>query len=692
MKMTSRYVFLVSILMASLFSFSEGLSGGIFEKAYGASSQDAGNEILDPTALDLTVSPCQDFYRFACGGWLDRTTIPSDQSDWGRGFSVVYEQNLKILNEVLQEYSQGNYSVQTPYAQKLGSFYSSCMNQGAVEAETPSTVANAMAEIDSILDRKDLPAALARLHLENISAFFLLSSAADLKDPTLVIAQVDQGGLGLPDATYYTKMDDQSVKLRKAYQAHIVAMFKLAGASDVDAQRMAAQVFGIELVMAQNALPPEELQDPIQIYHPIRFAALQSESPEFSWTSYLQVLGVSETGLFNLTEPRFLRAVGQLLATSELDAIRSYLKWHRLEAVAPFLGQEFYKEWFAFEGMALKGQKQAPPRWKQCVRTISGEMSEALGQAFVAKTFPPEAKARVEALIGKLREAYTQNLQKLDWLDEQTRAAALEKLSLITQKIGYPEQWRNYDRLVIGGSYFQNVTNSNVFEKRRVLSQIGGKVDPAEWYMSPQTVNAYYDPSVNQINFPAGILQPPFFSASANDALNFGAIGMVIGHEITHGFDTSGSQFDGHGAQKDWWSPEVKKLFDEKAECLIHQYDTYEALPDLHVNGKLTITENIADQGGLKLAYAAFKLAREGQPALAPIAGLNEDQQFFVAMGQSWCEKQTDASLRRQVSGDPHSPPKFRVMGTMVNSPDFSRAFGCSLGEPMAPKNRCSIW
>ncbi|MGZ3684752.1 MAG: M13 family metallopeptidase [Bdellovibrionota bacterium] len=652
---------------------------------------DTGNGVIDPSAMDLNVDPCTDFYQYSCGNWLKRTTIPSDQADWARSFSVIYEQNLATLNTVLVDYSNGKNTPPTPYSKKLGDFYASCMNEKAVDDSSKAALASQLAILDKFQDKKQLPNLLANLHLNGVGALFSFSSTGDLKNPTLETAEVDQGGLGLPSSTTYTSDEPANVAIRAAYKKHIANLFRLAGVSAPEAN--ADAVFALELSLALNALPPEKLQDPTKVYHPLSPGELGALTPSFDWPAYFHGLAIKPAAITNVTEPKFMAAVEATIKGSDVATLRTYLKLHLIETLAPSLGKDLYAESFDFNGRILNGQKEPSPRWKTCVSSVSRGMSEALGQAFVAKTFSPNAKARAETMIANLRLAFKQDLQSLDWLDDPTRAAALEKLQLITQKIGYPDKFRNYDYLNISrASYWLNAQAARRFENHRQFNKIGGKVDPTEWGMSPQTVNAYYDPNVNQINFPAGILQPPFFSESADDASNYGSIGMVIGHEMTQGFDTTGSQFDGHGAEKDWWSAGVKATFQSKAQCLIDQYSGYEALPGLKVNGALTITENIADQGGLKLGFAAYKLAMAGKPVEAPIGGLNPEQQYFVAMGQNWCDKQTDESLRQQVTGDPHSPAKFRVIGTMVNNPDFARAFSCNAGTPMAPVNRCSIW
>lgn len=649
------------------------------------------NGVIDTTALDLSMDPCNDFYQYACGSWLKTTKLPGDQGSWKRSFSVIYDQNLKTLKGVLEQYAAGKSDAKVPYAKKLGAYYSSCMNEKAIEQDASAALRGVTQQVEKLSDKKEIPALLARLHLDGVDAFFGFTSSVDLKDPTLNIAEIDQGGMGLSNPTQYTSTSATSESIRKLYQLHINKVFQLAGETPKQAQLDTDLVYNLELSLAQNALSSEEIQDPTETYHPTEMSDLVKQSPSFDFQAYINAFGIKSPKITNLTEPKFLTNVNTLIANSDLRTLKTYLKFRAIETISEQLGKGFRDEQFDFYSRKLNGQKEQSPRWKTCVNSVSRGMSEALGQAFVAKTFSPTAKQRVQTMIENLRLAFQQDLAGLDWLDDITRQAAINKLNLITQKIGYPEHFRKYDKLHVGKTYWQNALQARRFNSLRVLHKINGKVDPNEWAMSPQTVNAYYDPSVNNINFPAGILQPPFFSESADDASNYGAIGMVIGHEMTHGFDTTGSQFDGHGAVRDWWSPAVKTQFKKKAQCIIDQYNRFEALPGVFVNGALTITENIADHGGIKLGYNALKIALAGK-AVKGSFGYTPEQEYFLAMAQNWCTLQTDESLRQRIGDDPHSPSKFRVNGPMSNTLEFARAFNCRAGAPMAPLNRCEVW
>ena len=650
---------------------------------------------IDPSAIDSSVDPCNDFYHYACGNWIKKTKLPSDKPSLYRSFTEISDRNLDLLHEVLEKDAKNASKETDVETKKLGDFYASCMNESAIEKDSPLALAKELSAIDQLKDKSDLGSVLADLHLKGISAFFSFGQETDLVDPTIKIAAIAQGGMGLPDSTYYTGTDAAKAAIRKAYVAHLEKMWTLLGKKDAEAKTLAAQVFSIEDALAKVALTPEESQDPTVLYHPVVAADLKTATPLFTWDTYFKGLGISTPKKIDLTEAKFLAAVQTSIGTLDLEAIRNYLRLRMVDTYAPFLGKKFYNEWFQFYGVKLTGQKVPEAHWKRCVQGIGKRqgMGEALGKAFVEKTFSPAAKAKTLEMINNIRKALNEDLAHLDWLDSATRAKALEKLEKITLKIGYPDHWKDYSDLKISkDSFLNNVINSIVFTEKEEMNKIGGPVDPSLWDMEPHDVNAYYAPDLNQINFPAGILQAPFFSEKYSDPANYGAIGVVIGHEITHGFDTVGSKFDGRGMMSDWWTAKVKAQFAEKASCMKKEYSSFEALPGLHVNGDLTITENIADNGGLKISYAAYKLSTQGKPATPNQGKFNADQQFFMSMAQSWCAKSSDEHLRKQVSSDPHSPAMFRINGSFMNSPDFATAFSCAAKKPMAPENRCFIW
>jgi len=638
---------------------------------------------VDPLAIDASVDPCTDFYQYACGNWLKKFELPADQARWARSFTGITEGNLNTLRAILEK-DHG----------KLGNLYQSCMNEDAIEASNRKSLDQALAVLKGFKEKKDLAAVVAALHRRGTPAFFRFGRDYDLKHPRDAwIGSFAQGGFTLPDTDYYRGKDESRQKTRDALKAYMEKMFALNGAEPASAKKKAAAVYAIEDRIAQAGLPPEELQDATTLYHLKSVDDLKKTLPSISWDEYFKGMGLALPKVVNVSEERFFASLEKTLSGAAVDDLRDYLEYRILQDSASFLGKTFYTPWFEFNKTTLNGQKERQPRWKECVRHTGELMDEALGREFVKRLFSPKAKIRANAMIENLKIAFRDNLQSLTWLDDATRKASLEKLSLFDQKIGYPEKWKDYSALKIDKrDFLANAIAAASLEEERQLKTIGTPVDLKEWGMPPQEVNAYYDPSLNQINFPAAILQPPFFSEKFPDSYNYGAIGLVIGHEISHGFDTSGSKFDGKGVMNDWWSAKVKTNFDQKAACMIDQYSAFEVLPGLKINGKLTITENIADNAGLKVAYLAFQLSKKGRKPGKAVAGLGEDQQFFVSHAQAWCTKMSEAFLRKQVSGNPHSPSIARVNGPVMNNEDFAAAFRCEAGKPMAPKNRCPIW
>ena len=649
---------------------------------------------IDASAIDPSIDPCTDFYQYSCGNWIKRFTLPADQSRWVRSFTEISEENAVTLREILEGYAKNSKSSRDPNAKKLGDYFAGCMDESSIESNSKSELALELKTLDGLRSKADLPEVVAKLHLKSNHAFFSFGRDYDLKHPKEAwIAEISQGGFSLPDTDYYRSSDAHMKEVRDAFTAYIAKTFVLLGDAPDAVAKEAKAVFSIEERLAKSGLAPENLQDATTLYHLKDQAFLEKTVPSFNWKTYFKALGLKSQRIINVTEEPFLKEVEKVIAETELGEIKDYLRFRIANDSFAFLGQSFYDPWFDFNKKTLMGQKEKRPRWKECVHQVSELMDEALGRPFVEKLFSQKAKVRAKEMIGYLRKAFEQDLKELAWLDEPTRLAALQKLNQFDQKIGYPDRWKDYSKLKISRkSPLANAVAATELEQVRQLKTIGQPVDLKEWGMPPQAVNAYYDPSLNQINFPAAILQPPFFSEKFSDALNYGAIGMVIGHEMSHGFDTSGSKFDGAGVMNDWWSQQVKTSFEKKASCMIDQYSTFDALPGLKVNGKLTITENIADNGGLKLAYIAFKLANQGKPPIPEVAGLNADQQFFVSNAQSWCTKASDAAIRAQVSGNPHSPSKSRIIGPMMNNRDFAKAFKCESGKPMAPKNGCYIW
>ncbi len=669
--------------------------------SYVAPVAPAAPPAVDLAIIDRSVDPCQDLYRYACGGWLDATTIPPDRPAWSRSFSEINERNLAKLRDILDADAAGVPPNQTE-ARKLGDFYDTCMNEAKAETASAATLAERMRPLGALLQwpslvsppmRPTVARLLAGLHLAGVNALFDFGSQQDFQNAREVIAAADQGGLGLPDRDYYLGTAAKTVQIREAYRAHVARMFELDGVPPEEARRRADGILQFETLLARASMPKAERRDPRRVYHRLDRAALAALTPNFDWDAYLGLLGHPDIRAINVLTPDFFVALDRALGTLPPAQLESYLGWHLLEAAAPALGRAFVEESFAFRSHNLSGELQLLPRWKRCLGAVDAGMGQALGKPFVAATFSPLAKDRAENLVTTIEGAFRGTIGALDWMDAPTRAEALRKLSRVYNQVGYPSHWRDYSALVIGRqSDLQNRMNAAAVEMERDLGKIGRPVDRGDWDLSPQTVNAYYDPSKNEMVFPAGILQPPFFHGVGSPELDDGGIGVVMGHELTHGFDDEGRKFDADGDLRDWWTPAVGKSFEARVACVVAQYDAYRVLGSLHVDGRLTAGEDIADMGGLRLAYDAFH-ARMGQSPSTPAAdGLSDDQRFFVAFGQSWCTKRRDPYARMMVTVDPHAPPEDRVNGAAANLEAFQRAFACQPGAPMAPIRRCRVW
>lgn len=642
---------------------------------------------VDLSIIDSATPACQDFYQHACGKWLETAQIPADLPGIDRGFISLAEKNKVVLNEMLKKFASGK-GAHSAEEKKLGRFYSACMNEEAIEKNSVSQLKDELKEIEKLtsLQGKPFASLLARFHLMGMNMFFDLSDEQDQKDSTLVIGAVDQGGLGLPDRDYYLKDDPKSKEVRELYKKFIVQTFRLLGVSAEDSEKNAATLFKIETELAKASMPRVDRRDPEKVYHRLERKGLKEKVPHFDWDTYLKESGVPELQNINVTVPDFFVALDSLFSTLSLNEVKTYLTWHFVRGVSPMLSQAFVNEQFQFESKAITGQKELPARWKRCVKMIDRQMGFALGRSFVEKTYGAQGKALTQEMVQAIETTFEKKLKELTWMDEPTRKEALKKLHAINNKMGYPNRWKDYGPLVVDSqSYLKSVLNSNIFQSHYHLNKIGKPVDREEWEMSPPTVNAYYHPSMNEMVFPAGILQLPYFDRKAPASQNYGGIGMVMGHELTHGFDDQGRQYNSDGNLINWWSPKVSKDFDERAQCIVKQYDQYEVLPGVFLNGKLTLGENIADQGGLNVAYEAWK-ARSGKITQA------EQQKFFLAFAQSWCSKKHDTYARVLVKTDFHSPAKFRVNGVVSQFPAFAEAFGCQPGSKMAPKDRCSVW
>jgi endothelin-converting enzyme/putative endopeptidase len=647
---------------------------------------------FDPSALDRTAAPCQDFYQFACGGWLKSHPIPSDQSRWGR-FNELAERNKDILRGLLEKASSTD-TLRDESDQRMGGLYAACMDENEAEKKGADPLKADFAIIDDLSSPADLPVVLARLHAKGINAGFGFDSDQDYKDATKVIAVVDQGGLGLPDRDYYFKTDEKSVRLRRQYEWHVAKVFGLLGDDPRTSADEAAVVMRLETALAKISQDRVTRRDPDNVYHRYTKEQLVKLSPDFDWNRYLSETGAPTSPWLNVVSTDFAAGFTAAFSSAPLSDWKTYLRWHVAAAASPWLSREFVEENFDFGGRKLTGAKELKPRWKRCVELTDGALGHDLGRRYVEATFGPEGKMRTEELVSALRKSLNKDLGGLDWMTAKTRGKALDKLKAITDKIGFPSKWRDYAGVRIERDNLLNsIHSAREYETRRRLAKIGKPVDRAEWDMTPPTVNAYYNPQLNEIVFPAGILQPPFFDRAGDQASNLGAIGVVIGHEMTHGFDDEGRKFDPQGNLKDWWTPEDAKSFEEKAQCFVDQYGSYEPLPGVKLNGKLTLGENTADNGGVVLATMALgELTASGEKLAPVVEGFTPEQRLYLGFAQVWCQNQTEEIARMLAQVDPHSAARFRVKGPLSNTPGFAKAFSCRPGDAMVPAKACRVW
>ncbi len=644
---------------------------------------------LDPNALDRAADPCRDFYQFACGGWIAKTEIPADRSRWSRSFSEIQERNMAELKHILEESSKSKSD--DVVIKKIGAYYGACMDEAAVEKAGTRPIAPLLAAAKKVSDSRSLASAIIGLHRSKIWAAFGISAEPDSKDATRMISQLDQAGLGLPDRDYYLRDDDKSKEIREKYRTHVERMMKLAGFSAKQAETMVSDVMNLETELAKISKTRVERRDPKGLYNKIDRAGLAKTAADFPWGDYFKALGFAEIQDVNVTSIPFFEGFNRLFKETKAPAWRNYLTWHVVHQTAPALSKAFVDEDFAFQ-QVLSGQKEIRARWKRCVEATDGALPELLAQPFIKTKFAGDSKTAAEAMVGEISRQFGRELEQLDWMDAKTRERAATKLKAMEYLIGYPSQWKTYDFELDPKAFARNVIAAHAFELKRDLAKVGKAVDRQEWQMSPPTVNAYYDPQKNHMVFPAGILQPPFYSAKAAVPVNLGGIGMVVGHELTHGFDDEGSQFAADGNLTNWWEPQAGERFKAKTQCVDDQYGGYEALPGVKLNGKLTLGENVADGGGVMLAFRAYRELRKNAREASIADGFTEDQQFFLAVGQAWCSKQTDQISRMLAQIDAHSPPKYRVNGSLANLPEFAKAFACTEGTPMHPAKLCKVW
>ena len=657
-----------------------------------ASASAAEHDWLKPGEFDRDTAACQDLNQRVNGPWLAANPVPGDHTTWGT-FEILGERSLETQREIVEAAAKSD-AAKGSIQQKIGDLYGSGMDADALNKAGVAPLKPYLAEVDAINSPEALGEWIRRDYSRGFGSLFGFFGTGDFKDSSQVIAYAAQGGLSLPEKAYYLEDKEDYVKIRKAFVEHVAKMLELGGVSADDATKQAKDVLAFETELAKHSLSPIELRDPSKFYNPVSVADADKITPHFSWSAFFDANGVAQPKMFSLAQPDFFAAIDKMMTETPLDSWKAYLRYNTINSAAPFLSDAVSEESFNFYGKALRGQEEQRPRWKRVLSIVNGVMGEALGQLYVAKVFPPESKAAALELVNNLSAALKVRLENLDWMGPETKKKALEKWASFTPKIGYPDKWRDWSDLDIrANDYLGNAIRASAFEHQFQMAKIGKPVDRSEWGMSPQTVNAYYNPQMNEVVFPAAILQPPFFDALADPALNYGGIGAVIGHEMLHGYDYQGSQFDAKGNFDNWWTADDRKKFEERTAKLVNQFDNYVAIDGLHVKGELTLGENIADLGGLTVAYDAFHKATENM-RLRPINGMTPDQRFFANWAVVWRRNFKPEELKVRLNTDPHAPANFRAIGAPSNMPNFAHAYECVDGDKMVrpEADRVVIW
>jgi putative endopeptidase len=702
-------MFKLSCLSSSAIVLTASLATGLAHAQAFTSSDDTGPTkpkapvMFDVTSIDKTANPCTDFYQYACGNWLKNNPIPATNATW-RSFNTLSETNTYLLWKELDAASK---APKSPLQVKYGNFYAACMNEEQADKLGAKPIAPQLAMIDGLTDKTKI-AQLDTAYSTKFGGGFLFAVRVgqDQKDASQQILQTGQGGLSLPDRDYYLAQDEHSKTIRTDYVTHVTKMFTLLGDSPEKAAEEAASVMKIETALAQGSMARRDMRTPSAVYHIMTIAEVQALSPDFDWSVLLKGEGVGQAKTLNVSSPGFVKTVNAEIEAEPLSALKSYMRWQVLHRQAAWLSKPFADENFAFFTKELSGQQKEQPRWKRCTRLTDAALGEAVGQDWVRENFPPQSKQNMEKLVAALKKALDEDIQQLPWMSDDTKKQAELKLAAFRQKIGYPATWRDYSKLEVSRTDFiADLSHNAVFERNRNLSKLGKPVDETEWGMTPPTVNAYYSPQMNDINFPAGILQPPFYDVTKDPAVNFGGIGVVIGHEMTHGFDDQGSnygptgnvKYKADGTMDSWFTPEDLKKFKERTGCIADEYSGFNVTPDQKLDGKLTLGENSADNGGIRIAFRALQetLARQGVTDLdagPDASGYTPAQRFFLSFGQVWCENIRPEAARRQAKTDPHSTGEWRTNGTVQNFEEFGKAFGCKVGQPMMPEKSCRVW